>query len=348
VLVRCDVVTDDPLLQYIAKRLLIMVPTLFGIMILSFAIIKLAPGDPSALRYGSAGEAASGLRQRQGIEQAQAAFRDKWLLDEPLYVQFGAFFKRLATLDLVYFRNGQPILPELKERLLVSLKIELIVFFLIYAIAVPAGIYSAAFPHSRSDRAATMLLFVLYSLPSFWVAELLRIWLCHPDNKFPFPVSGLHSDDWQRLPAWGQFKDWLWHITLPVACMTYGGLAYISRQMRAGMLEVIRQDYIRTAEAKGCGKARTILVHALRNGLFPIITIFASLLPYLVSGSVIIESVFNIPGIGLYAYENVMAREYDVVMATLMLSAVMTLAGILISDVLYVLVNPRVSFDEGK
>jgi peptide/nickel transport system permease protein len=138
------------------------------------------------------------------------------------------------------------------------------------------------------------------------------------------------------------------HITLPVICLTYGGLAYISRQMRAGMLEVIRQDYIRTAEAKGCSKSRTILVHALRNGLFPIITLFASLLPFLVSGSVIIEVVFNIPGIGLYAYENVLRREYDVVMATLMLSAVMTLLGILISDIMYVLVNPRVSFEEGK
>ena len=125
--------------------------------------------------------------------------------------------------------------------------------------------------------------------------------------------------------------------------MTYAGLAYISRQMRAGMLEVIRQDYIRTAEAKGCGKTRVVLVHALRNSLFPIITLLASLLPFLVGGSVIIEFVFNIQGMGLKSYEAILRREYDFVMITLMLSAVLTLVGILISDILYVLVNPRVS-----
>lgn len=336
------------MLQHIFKRLLIMIPTLVGIMLISFLIIKLAPGDPASQRYGSAGEAASGVRLQQGIEQAEAAFRRKWLLDEPYHVQFAAFFKRLATADLVYFRNGQSIMPDLKDRLIVSVKINLIVFALIYLIAIPAGIYSAAFPRSRSDRAMTMALFILYSLPSFWVAELLRIWLCDPQNSLRFPVSGLRSDNYDQLTPFQQTLDWWWHVTLPIACLTYGGLAYISRQMRAGMIEVIQQDYIRTAVAKGCSKSRTILVHALRNGLFPIITLFASLLPFLVSGSVIIEFVFNIPGIGLYAYQNVMDREYDVVMATLMLSAVMTLVGILISDILYVLVNPRVTFEEGK
>ncbi len=330
-----------------------MIPTLFGIMVISFAVIKFAPGDPAAQRYGSAGEAASGLREQRGIRQAEADFRRRWKLDEPLYVQFGAFLQRLAMMDLKYLRNGQPINEDLFNRLAVSVKINFIVFVLIYVIAVPSGIYSAAFPYTLTDRLQTIILFILYSLPSFWAAELLRLWLCGPPNPgdpdwIRFPVSGLHSDNYAELSAWEQLKDYLWHITLPVVCLTYSGLAYISRQMRAGMLEVIRQDYIRTAEAKGCSKARTILVHALRNGLFPIITLFASLLPFLVSGSVIIEFVFRIPGIGLYAYENVLAREYDVVMATLLLSAVMTLLGILISDIMYVVVNPRVSFEDGK
>lgn len=336
------------MLQYIAKRLLIMIPTLIGIALISFGVMKMAPGDPASMRYGSAGEAASGLMNRKGIVQAEAEFRKRWLLDEPLHVQFGAFIKRLATFDLRYFRNGQPIARDLKERLLVSVQLELIVFALAYLIAIPTGIYSASFPYSIPDRVMTVVLFVLYSLPSFWVAELLRIWLCDPTNEFKFPVSGLHSQNYLELGSWDRFKDYLWHIILPVSCLTYGSLAYLSRYMRAGMLEVIKQDYIRTAEAKGCSKSRTILVHALRNGLFPIITLFASLLPYLVSGSVVIEVIFNIPGIGLYAYENVLSREYDVVMATLMLSAVMTLAGVLLSDVMYVLVDPRVTLEGGK
>lgn len=346
------------MLQYIAKRVLIMIPTLLGIMVISFGVIKLAPGDPAAQKYGSAGEAASGLRDRKGVAQAEAAFRKRWLLDEPLYVQFGAFVRRLATGELRYFRNDQRIWRDLGERLLVSLKLNLIVFALIYLIAIPSGIYSAAFPRSLLDRLLTLLLFILYSLPSFWAAELLRIWLCDPDRTVRFPVAGLYDDRFpplegvwnyfQEFHSWERFVDYLWHITLPVVCMTYGALAYISRQMRAGMLEVIRQDYIRTAQAKGCSKARTILIHALRNGLFPIITLFASLLPFLVSGSVIIEVIFNIPGMGLYAYEHVLAREYDVVMATLMLSAVMTLLGILVSDVMYVLVDPRVTFESAR
>lgn len=346
------------MIQYILKRLLIMIPTMFGIMVISFGVIKLAPGDPAAMRYGSSGEAASGLRERKGIEQAEAAFRRRWKLDEPLYVQFGAFLERLATADLRYLRNSQRIWTDLGERLLVSVKLNLVVFALIYLLAVPTGIFSAAYPRSWLDHLLTVGLFVLYSLPNFWVAELLRIWLCHPDDPYRFPVSGLYDDRFppltgfwhyfQELHSWERFKDYVWHVTLPIVCLSYSGLAYISRQMRAGMLEVIRQDYIRTAQAKGCSKARTILVHALRNGLFPIITLFASLLPFLVGGSVIIEFVFNIPGMGLYSYEQVMAREYDAVMATLMLSAIMTLLGLLASDIMYVLVDPRVSFEGGR
>ena len=162
------------------------------------------------------------------------------------------------------------------------------------------------------------------------------------------PIMGLKSQNFDQMNSSQQILDYLRHIALPVLCMTYGGLAYVSRQMRAGMLEVIRQDYIRTAEAKGAGKARVILVHALRNSLFPIITLFASLLPFLVGGSVIIEVVFNIHGMGLLSYEGVLRREYDLVMTTLMLSAVLTLIGILVSDILYVVVNPRVSFEDGS
>jgi peptide/nickel transport system permease protein len=228
----------------------------------------------------------------------------------------------------------------------VTIKINLIAFVLIYLFAVPVGVYSAAFPQSRLDRTLTIALFVLYSLPSFWVAELLRIWFSNKEQAIWFPIMDLHSSGFADMTPWERFCDYLHHITLPVICLTYGGLAYISRQMRAGMLEVIRQDYIRTAQAKGCGKARVILIHALRNGLFPIITLFASLLPFLIGGSVIIEYIFNIPGMGRFAFEGVLRREYDVVMSTLTLSAVMTLLGILISDVLYVLVNPQVTFDD--
>jgi peptide/nickel transport system permease protein len=232
--------------------------------------------------------------------------------------------------------------------------LNLIVFVLIYAISIPTGIWSAAYPNSRSDHVITLLLFLLYSLPSFWIAELMRLailsdwWRTIGLTPPVLPIMGLTSSGHDSMSPWNQFVDYLQHILLPVACMTYGGLAYISRQMRSGMLEVIRQDYIRTAEAKGASKPRVILVHALRNSLFPIITLLASLLPMLVGGSVIIEYIFNIPGMGKLTYEKILRREYDFVMATLLMSSVLTLLGILISDILYVLVNPRVSFESER
>jgi peptide/nickel transport system permease protein len=342
------------LLTYLLKRVLLMGPTLFGIVVVSFFVIRLAPGDPAAQKFSGSEQAAAGIDAERGTEAAEKRFREKYHFDKPLHVQFGYFIKRLITADMIFFQREQSIWPELWSGLKVTVLLNLIVFVLIYALSIPTGIWSAAFPHSHTDKVLTVGLFVLYSLPSFWVAELLRMaivsewWLNVGITPPVLPILGLKSQNYDSLSASERFIDYVRHIVLPVACLTYGGLAYISRQMRAGMLEVIRQDYIRTAEAKGCSKARVILVHALRNSLFPVITLLASLLPFLVGGSVIIESVFNIPGMGWKSYEAILRREYDFVMTTLLLSAVLTLFGILVSDVLYVLVNPRVSFDAEK
>lgn len=342
------------LLGYLVKRVLLMIPTLMGIIVVSFLVMKLAPGDPSAIKYGGAEQANSGIDSERGTESAIKRFREKFHFDKPVHIQFVYFLKRLATRDLIFFQREQSIWKELGQGLRVTILLNLIVFVLIYAISIPAGIWSAAYRDSKSDRLLTVGLFLLYSLPSFWVAELMRMgvmsewWTTIGLTPPVLPILGLKSAEHAQLSTWGRFVDYLQHIVLPVACLTYGGLAYISRQMRAGMLEVIRQDYIRTATAKGCSKSRVILVHALRNSLFPIITLLASLLPFLVGGSVIIEYIFNIPGMGLMSYDNIMRREYDFVMATLLLSAVLTLIGILISDVLYVVVNPRVSFESEK
>lgn len=316
---------------------------MLGIVILSFAVMKLAPGDPTAAKFGAGAQAGAGLDAQRGTEQAIKRYRERYHLDEPLYVQFGYFLKRMTTFDLVFFIQERPVWRELLPALKVTLLLNSIVFFLTYVIAIPLGIFSAAFPRSAPDRITTIGLFVLYSLPSFWAAEILRMWFGSPDQAISFPIMGLRSDNFASLSPGEQLLDYAHHIALPVFCLTYGSLAYLSRQMRAGMLEVIRQDYIRTAQAKGAGKARVILVHALRNGLFPVITLFATLLPFLIGGSVIIETIFNIPGMGRFAFENVLMREYDASMAVLILSAVLTLFGILLSDLLYVIVNPQVS-----
>lgn len=330
-----------------------MIPTLFGILVVSFLVIRLAPGDPAAEKFGGAGQAASGVNADRGTEAAEKRFRERFGFDKPLPTQFMLYLNRLIHGDMIFFQSEQPIWKELWAALKITIMLNLIVFALIYLLAIPLGILSAAYPRSRFDNLSTLALFIMYSLPSFWMAELLRqlvmqrwFWGLFGMPDVQWPIMSLKSPNYDTLSPFQQFWDYNQHIVLPVICLTYSGLAYVSRQMRAGMLEVIRQDYIRTAEAKGCGKTRMILVHALRNSLFPIITLLASLLPFLVGGSVVIEVIFNIHGMGLLSYEGVLRREYDLVMTTLMISAVLTLLGILVSDILYVIVNPRVSFED--
>lgn len=320
-----------------------MIPTMVGIILLSFLVMKLAPGDPASIKFASG--QSGGLDAQRGTEQAITKFRERYGLDRPLPVQFGLFLRRLFTLDLVYFQDSRPIWDRFLPALWVTLQLNLIVIVLTYLVAIPLGVFSAAVPRSLIDQVLTLGLFVLYSLPAFWVADILRLEFGRPDSFIRFPVLGLHGDDYERMTVGERFFDYLHHLVLPVFCLTYPLLAYLSRQMRAGMLEVMKQDYIRTAEAKGASKARVVLVHALRNGLFPIITLFATVLPFLIGGNVIIEYVFNIPGMGQLAYRAVLLREYDAAMATLIFSAVLTLAGILISDLLYVIVNPQVSLE---
>lgn len=320
-----------------------MIPTMVGIIVISFLVMKLAPGDPASIKFASG--QGGGMDAQRGTEQAITKFRERYGLDRALPVQFGLFLKRLFTLDLVYLQDSRPIWDRFLPALWVTLQLNVIVIVLTYLIAVPLGVFSAAFPRSIGDQLLTLGLFVFYSLPAFWVADVLRMEFGDPSGWIHFPVLGLRSDDYQRMPPGERFLDLLHHLILPVFCLTYPLLAYLSRQMRAGMLEVMKQDYIRTAEAKGASKARVILVHALRNGLFPIITLFATVLPFLIGGNVIIETVFNIPGMGQLAYRAVLLREYDAAMATLIFSALLTLFGILFSDLLYVVVNPRVSLE---
>ncbi len=318
-----------------------MIPTMVGIVVISFLVMKLAPGDPASIKFASG--QGGGMDAQRGTEQAITKFRERYGLDRALPVQFGLFLKRLFTLDLVYLQDSRPIWDRFLPALGVTLQVNLIVIVLTYLIAVPLGVFSAAYPRSFADQFLTVGLFVLYSLPAFWVADVLRMEFGDPAGLIHFPVLGLRSDDYERMTAGDRFLDYLHHLVLPVFCLTYPLLAYLSGQMRGGMLEVMKQDYIRTAEAKGASKARVILVHALRNGLFPIITLFASVLPFLIGGNVIIEYVFNLPGMGQLAYRAVLLREYDAAMATLIFSALLTLFGILFSDLLYVVVNPRVS-----
>jgi len=320
--------SEQVMLEYIVKRVLLMIPTLFFITIISFSISRLAPGDPAELKagVGASGEMSTGTGKELN-EQIIKLIRKQWNLDKPLFYwtifedqdrdnpssiwkrltfrfngranQYHIWTANLLRLDFGNsFRDNQPVIDKLKERVPVTLMLSLISVTISYLVAIPLGVFSAVKNRSFMERMSTFIVFMLYSLPTFWIGIMLIIFFGGGDFFAVFPYAGLHSTMYDNMSGWEQFKDLIWHLALPVLTMTYGSFAYLSRQMRTGMLEIIRQDYIRTARAKGLSERVVILKHAMRNSMIPIITLMATLLPLLIGGSVIIETIFWIPGMG--------------------------------------------------
>ena len=244
-------------------------------------------------------------------------------------------------------QSNKSVAAELWARLKVTVPLSLISVLLSYLIAIPLGIFSARRQGHVADGVSTVFVFILFSIPTFWAGLMLIILFGRtgPEWLPNMPVIGLRSIDYASLDGWGKFKDLALHSILPIATLTYGGFAYLSRQMRGGLLDVIRADYIRTARAKGLAENVVVYKHALRNSLIPVITLFASILPILIGGSIIVESVFDIPGMGKYAFEGLLRRDFYIIMATTIFVGVMTQLGILISDIVYSLVDPRIRYD---
>ncbi len=333
--------------SYIIRRILWMFPTLIGITLLLFVVMRLAPGDPATIATGAIGGGEAGsISGDTNVEDAAAKFRKRYKLDEPILVQYAYWMASVVRLDFgnEFFRPNVAVRDEIGRRLKVTVPLALVSVVLSYLIAVPLGILSAVKQGSIADKVTTLILFLLYSLPTFW-AGLLLILAFGATGLDWLPVIGLHDKDAETFSQGRYIWDLVLHCVLPVICLTYTSFAYLSRQMRVGMLDVISQDFIRTARAKGLAEKVVIFKHALRNSLIPVVTLFASVLPILIGGSVIVETIFTIPGMGLYAFEGIVQRDYNVVMATTTFSAFMTLIGFLISDVTYALVDPRIAYD---
>ncbi|MBI4607418.1 MAG: ABC transporter permease [Candidatus Rokubacteria bacterium] len=319
---------------YALRRLLLAVPLLVGITFVSFLVIHLAPGDPVELETGDLSV--------KGSAQAVQALREVYGLDKPLYLQYWLWVTRLARLDFgrSFAPDGKPVLQKIAERLPITLFLNTIEMLLILIVAVPIGVLSATRQYSLFDKVTTIFVFVGFATPDFWLALLLMIlfgvqlgWL---------PVSGLRSLNWEYLPYWRQQWDFVSHLLLPILVATFGGLAGFSRYMRQSMLEVVRQEYVQTARAKGLSEQAVIGKHALRNALLPVVTILGLSLPGLIGGSVIVESVFAIPGMGQLMVQAVFMRDYPVIMGNLVIVATLTLVANLVADISYGLVDPRI------
>jgi peptide/nickel transport system permease protein len=330
--------------------MILMIPTFIGITLISFLIVHLAPGDPAELMAGGglATGGAEGLttEKRVVVDEALEQWRSQFGLDQPLHIRYWVWLKSVLTLEFGdSFKDNQPVIGKIFERLPITIKLNVLSILLVYIIAIPLGIYSATHPYTLGDKVTTLIAFILFSLPSFWTAILAIVFLGGGDFLDLFPPGGLRSLTYSN--EWSFFKrvwDQGWHLFLPVLMLSYASFAELSRFMRASMLENIRQDFIRTARAKGLSDRIVVYKHILRNSLIPLVTIMAGILPVLIGGSVIIETIFSIPGIGQLGYQAVLARDYPVVMAVFTIASVITLLSILLSDILLTLVDPRISF----
>jgi len=323
------------MLTHLFKRLLASIPLLIGITIISFAVMHLAPGEPIGAMTDMNPKVSAQARQRM---------RELYGLDKPLYVQYLDWLKRIVKLDFgrSFAPDQRPVWDKIAERLPITVMINVLDLLIILVIAIPIGVVAASRQHSRFDRITTFLVFLGFATPTFWLALLLMIWL-GVDLGW-LPISGLHSLDYELLPFWGQIWDTARHLAMPIFVSAFGGIAGVCRYTRANMLEVIRQDYITTARAKGLSQRRVIYKHALRNALLPVITILGLSIPGLIGGGVIFETIFAIPGMGQLFYQSVMMRDYPVVMGILVIGAVLTLLGNLVADISYSLADPRIKY----
>lgn len=317
------------MLSFIGRSIIQKIITLFFVMVVSFLIIHLAPGEPSQVNP---------LNPKFTPEMVER-FRSAFHLDKPLHIQFVYFYRDLFTGKAVSWKDNEPVLKKIGERFLNSLPLFIVGTLLTWTLAFPIGIRSAIDRGSIYDRSATFLSYVLISIPGFFFAYILILIVV---NTFHVPIIGMKTfglgeTSWIRI-----LMDHTWHLLLPSLLGATGGIAVLSRYVRSQMLEVESQDYVRTARAKGLPQEQVHYKHALRNALLPFVTMFGLILPALIGGSVIIESIFSWPGMGRMAFEAILARDYPIILSVNFISAVLVLAGTFISDLLYMVVDPRI------
>jgi len=322
------------LLNYIFKRFLSLIPLLIGITLISFTVIHLAPGRPT--------DTLTNLNPKVSLE-ARAKLNKLYGLDKPLLTQYKNWFIRFIKLDFGdSFLDGRRVIDKIKERLPITLFINIASIILILLIGIPLGVIGSIKQESWVDKSITVFVFIGFAIPSFWLALILMDLFCIKLGWLP--VLGITSLDFENFGFFEKIIDLTRHLVLPIAIFVLGGLAGISRYMRQSMIQTLNKPYILAAKAKGLSQHTIIYKHALRNSLLPIITLLGLSIPGLISGSVIIESVFAIPGMGRLFFESVMSRDYPVIMGILTIGAILTMLGNLLADICYAAADPRIRY----
>jgi len=324
---------------YILRRLLLLIPTLVGITLLTYILVRAAPGNAALIRGGG------GLGNHAMTAEAREQMIHLLGLDKPPIVAYGDWLWRLLHLDLGNsFVDHRPVAEKIRERLPLTLTLMGSSLVLSYLIAIPLGVAAAIKRGQVLDRTISFIVFALYSIPSFAMALMLILLVAGGDYLNLLPMYGKESLNAPEMPFLPRLWDQIQHFILPVFCLTYGTLASISRYSRVSMLDALGQDFVRTARAKGLSERLVLFRHALRNALIPIITIFALDLPGLIGGAIIIEGIFSLPGMGQLIFLSLDAQDIPTIMGITLVAAVVTLLSYLLADILYVVVDPRISY----
>ncbi len=345
---------------YILKRLLLMIPTLLGILLVSFVIIQFVPGGPveqllEELRgRGIAGEVAAtggGYRGAQGVDATRLKeIRELYGFDKPAWERFVDMVVRYARFDLgtSYFHH-KTVWDLMIEKLPVSISLGLWSFLLVYAVSIPLGIAKAIRHGSRFDLWTSAAILVGYAIPGFVLGVALLVLFGGGSFLQWFPLRGLVSDNWAALTPAGKVLDYFWHLTLPLICLVLGSFAVSTMLTKNTFLEEIRRQYVLTARAKGLSERRVLYRHVFRNALIPLVTGFpAAFVGAFFAGSLLIETLFSLDGLGLLSYEAVMRRDYPVVLGSLYFFSLLALLTKLVTDLMYVWVDPRVKFGSAR
>lgn len=323
---------------YVLRRFLMAIPTLIGITLVTFTVINLAPGDPAQFQT-------QGIMDREMSTRIYEQLREYYGLDKPIQVRYVEWMGRLVRLDFgtAMSTDRRPVLDKITERLWPTMSLAILSLGISLTLAIPIGVHAANRQNKLFDTLSSTVLYALYSVPSYVMAVPLILWIGVEWDLLPF--QGMRSDNYEELTSGGKAIDLVKHYILITFCFSFGSWAYYSRFVRQNMLEVVRQDYIRTARAKGVSERNVIWRHAFRNTLIPVLTLMGLLLPEIIGGSVILEVMFNWPGIGRLFFESMLARDYPTIMALSFITACLVLLGTLLSDLSYALVDPRVSYE---
>ncbi|MEO8807096.1 MAG: ABC transporter permease subunit [Burkholderiaceae bacterium] len=340
------------MLSYILKRIALMLPTLLGVLTLTFVVIQFVPGGPieqllAEARQQKGGAEAGGSRAKRDIDAKQLAeLKQLYGFDKPAHVRYVEMLKNFATFDLGRsFTANKGVWQLIKEKLPVSISLGLWTFFISYLISVPLGIAKAVREGSRFDLATTLLVLVGFAIPGFVLGVFLIVLFAGGTFLDWFPLRGLSSDNWASLSWPARILDYFWHLTLPLTCIVISSFAVMTMLTKNTFIEEMRKQYVLVARAKGLSQQRVLWKHIFRNALIPLVTGFpAAFVGAFFAGSLLIETLFSLDGLGLLSYEAVVRRDYPVVLGSLYLFTLIGLAVKLVSDLLYVVVDPRVQF----